>query len=285
MAPANDWSVSSFLPSMDELQGRAETLASSYRDADPFPHAVIDGLLDIQGLRDVADELPPKSKGTWRTYDTATELKHVFDRPELFGPAARRLSRELNATEFVRFLERLTGIHGLIPDPHLKSAGYFDVPTGGFLRPHVDFTTNDDLGLIRRVNALVYLNEDWSASWGGQLELWRSLDDGPVVEIVPELGRLVVFDTTNAPHGHPKAVGAPGARSRLCFSAYYFSSPLAADAPNVNSDVTWAKPSKAVRVARVANLFVPPIIASSAKTGRRAVRSRKAQRQARQTTG
>jgi hypothetical protein len=149
----------------------------------------------------------------------------VFDRPEGLDLAARALADELNGSELIRCLERLTGIDGLVPDPHRTSAGYFDVPTDGFLDIHVDFTRNRRLSLIRPINVLVYLNENWQPEWGGQLELSRSMDDGPVKEIVPLLNRTVVFPTPDAAHGHPKPITAPAGRSRLCFSAYYFTSP------------------------------------------------------------
>ena len=87
------------------------------------------------------------------------------------------------------------------------AAGYFDVRRGGFLDVHIDFARNPKLSLVRRVNVLVYLNQDWEDGWGGELELWRSLDDGPVQRIAPIFNRMVVFSTPGAAHGHPAAGG------------------------------------------------------------------------------
>ena len=206
------------------LLGLAGGLADSYAGAEPFPHAVIDGLFDTARLAAVAAELPRSAPG-WKVYDTPTERKRVFDRPEELGPLARGLADELNGTEFLRFLECLTGIDGLVPDPHLTDAGFIDVSTGGFLDVHLDFTRNRRLSLVRRVNVLVYLNDGWQPDWGGQLELWQTIADGPVQTIVPVMNRTVVFSTPDALHGHPTPVAAPGGRHRLCFSAYYFTSP------------------------------------------------------------
>ena len=255
---------------LTELLALADKLAGSYANADPFPHVVIDGLFDTGRLATVAEELPRDAPG-WKVYDTPTESKRVFDRPEDLGPAARALADELNGSEFVRFLERLTGIDGLIPDPHLTSAGYFDVPAGGFLDVHIDYTRNRRLSLVRRINVLVYLNEGWQPEWGGQLELWRSLDDGPVKQIVPLLNRTVVFSTPDAAHGHPKPITAPAGRTRLCFSAYYFTSP---DGERSRAHgVRFAggkKPGRKNTLRR----YLPPVLFDGVKSVRKRLRRR-----------
>ncbi|MGH8775568.1 MAG: 2OG-Fe(II) oxygenase [Jiangellaceae bacterium] len=258
----------------------ADEHAPSYATATPFPHVVIDGLFDTERLRAVAAELP-RDSASWKVYDTATERKRVLDRMEDFGRSARQLADELNSSEFVRFLERLTGIKGLIPDPHLNSAGYFDVPRGGFLDIHVDYTRNRKLALVRRINVLVYLNEDWEPEWGGQLELWPDLESGPVKQIVPLLNRTVVFSTPDAPHGHPKPISAPGDRSRLCFSAYYFTSPVRSDPSRAHHGVKFGeRTSRSRRYAM--RRFVPPIVLDSITSARR---KRRKARQAAASSG
>jgi hypothetical protein len=267
------------LPGLDELLALADGRAGAYASAQPFPHTIIDGLLDDEQLHRVAAEMPPRSAQGWTKWETLNEWKYVFDQPEHFGPAARRLHDALNSSEFVRFLERLTGIGGLVPDPHLTAAGYFDIEPGGFLNVHVDFTRNPRLNLDRRVNVLVYLNPNWEASWGGQLELWRSLDEGPVTEIVPLMGRMVVFSTPGAAHGHPKPVAAPDGRSRLCFSAYYFTSPDAPDGPADFHGVLFRSRSRRTsRALRAVRSLCPPILIDGVKLAIRQVRRRSVQR-------
>jgi hypothetical protein len=267
------------LPGLDELLALADRHAAAYRSADPFPHVVLDDVLDPDSLRRVAAEMPPRSAQGWTKWETLNEWKYVFDQPERFGPAARRLQESLNSSEFVRFLEHLTGIDGLIPDPHLAAAGYFDIERGGFLNVHIDVTRHRKLNLDRRVNVLVYLNPDWQASWGGQLELWRSLDDGPTAEIVPTMGRMVVFSTPGAAHGHPKPVVAPDGRSRLCFSAYYFTSPDAPDGPTDFHGVLFkSRSSETSRLLRAVRQLCPPIVLEGAKLGIRQLRRRAAER-------
>ena len=260
-------------PPLEDLLAQADAHADAYVAADPFPHGVYDGIFDLGGLRQVVAELPGRGE-SWTTWDTANEWKHCFDRPDRFGPAARQLCDELNGSEFVRYLERLTGIDGLIPDPHLTAAGYFEIERGGFLNVHVDFARNPKLSLVRRVNVLLYLNEGWEADWGGQLELWRSLEDGPVRSVVPLMNRMVVFTTPDAPHGHPRPVASPDGRSRLCFSAYYFTSPDKADSPEARNGVLFSEQPSRGGLGGIARRVTPPIAADWLRAARRWQRRR-----------
>jgi hypothetical protein len=261
---------------LPDLLARAAVLADSYAGAEPFPHVVIDGLFDTARLAAVAEELPSRAPG-WKVYDTPTERKQVFDRPEDLGPLARGLADELSGTEFVRFLECLTGIDGLVPDPHLTEAGFIDVPPGGFLHLHLDFTRSRRLSLVRRVNVLVYLNDGWQSEWGGQLEFWRTATDGPVQRIVPVINRTVVFSTPDALHGHPEPVAAPGGRHRLCFSAYYFTSPDADRARAHGVRFVAGRPPSSWK-QRVRRLLPPVLYDYLKSVRRRIVRARKRSR-------
>ncbi len=266
-------------PPLDDLLALADRSASAYASADPFPHAVIDGLFDVDVLRQVVAEIPSRERPGWTTWDTTNEWKYVFDQPEHFGPGARLLADTMASSEFLRFLERLTGVAGLQADPHYTAAGYFQIERGGFLDVHLDFARNPKTQLVRRVNALVYLNDDWDAAWGGQLELWRSLEGPKVAEVVPLMNRMVVFSTPDAAHGHPQPVTAPPGRSRLCFSAFYYSSPDLADAPTTRHGVLFSEQSyQAKASATLVKRLLPPILADGVRAARRAARRRAVER-------
>ena len=79
---------------------------------------------------------------------------------------------ELNGEAFLKFLEEMTGISGLIPDPYFVGGGMHETKRGGHLGVHADFNIHDKLKLERKLNLLIYLNEDWSPEFGGELELW-----------------------------------------------------------------------------------------------------------------
>ena len=78
----------------------------------------------------------------------------------------------MNSFEMLLWLEALTGIEGLIPDPYFGGGGLHQIEPGGFLKIHADFNVHPKLKLDRRLNMLIYLNKDWRDEYGGHLELW-----------------------------------------------------------------------------------------------------------------
>ena len=102
--------------------------------------------------------------------------------------------REFNSRQFTLFLETLTGIDNLIPDPYFIGGGIHLSGPGDFLKIHADFNWHHKLQAYRRVNALLYLPEEWDESWGGALEFWdremtRAVDHG-LPEVQPARGVL-----------------------------------------------------------------------------------------------
>lgn len=254
---------------LERLMQIAAARSGDYRGAAPFPHIMLDGLFSDALLEQAVAELPAAS-AKWTTYNTVNESKQVCSDASLFGPTAEIIVHALNSAPFVRFLERLTGITGLIPDPHLHAAGYMKVSPGGFLGLHYDFATQRELKLDRRINVLLYLNRDWQSDWGGALELHSSdrVTDPAHKEVTiePLFNRVAIFNTPNALHGHRKPLTCPKGRARLCLSWYYYTAP---PVPG------WAARSKAVEfrgkmdprrfAIKAANLLTPPIVFEMAR--------------------
>jgi hypothetical protein len=151
-------------------------------------------------------------------------VKSAEPRWEAFGPATRRLVAELNSGPFLASLTALTGIEGLIADGTLTGGGQHQIARGGRLGVHADFPEHPENGLARRLNVIVYLNEDWQPEWGGALELWDADMARCVRRVQPELGRLVVFSTTRtAFHGHPDPLQCPEGVTRKSLALFYFT--------------------------------------------------------------
>ena len=89
------------------------------------------------------------------------------------GIYTRLLFHVMKSSTMVRFLEELSGIKHIVPDPHFFGSGlHFTDGDRGKLNIHADFNVLPDYNIDRRVNAFIYLNEDWSDDYGGHLELW-----------------------------------------------------------------------------------------------------------------
>ena len=209
----------------DECRAAGRSLAERYQNASPFPHVVIDDFLDPEILRGVLAGFP--SSEDKRYFDRDQErLKFHFSPQEVQSGLIRNLFAELNSEAFIGFLEELTGIDGLIADPYFEGGGLHETKRGGHLGVHADFNAHPKLKLERKLNLLIYLNDDWNDEYGGQLELWDREMKACAVRVKPVFGRAVIFSTAlDSFHGHPDALNCPPERSRRSIATYYYAAP------------------------------------------------------------
>ena len=208
----------------ERLQPLAEQHRREYAGADPYPHIVIDDLLPSVLLEPVLAEVPKPGEMGWIEFDDARGKKLASKTETQFGNATRALLYQLNSSVFIDFLETLTGIRGLIPDPHFWGGGVHQIVRGGFLKVHTDFNLHPRLKLDRRLNLLLYLNHEWKEEWGGHLELWDRGMTECRKRILPIFGRCVVFSTTDfSNHGHPDPLNCPEGTTRKSLALYYYS--------------------------------------------------------------
>ena len=207
-----------------ELDGIDE-LAKTYQSNQPFPHVVLDDFLPEAFIRAILEHFPSKEDCTVFRNKLNVEGKRGY-RPDNLGDSPCRHYLSLfNSGPFLKLVEKITGVEGLIPDPYFEGGGFHEIDSGGRLDVHTDFNLYDRLKLIRKINLLIYLNEDWDASYGGDLELWRGSEK--YVSIEPLLNRCVIFDTDKESlHGHPKPLTCPPDRSRRSIAIYYYVSPV-----------------------------------------------------------
>jgi Rps23 Pro-64 3,4-dihydroxylase Tpa1-like proline 4-hydroxylase len=133
---------------------------------------------------------------------------------------------ELNSPAILRFLQAMTGIKGLIADPYYSGGGLHETKSGGHLGVHADFNLNKPLKLERRLNLLIYLNDDWPADYGGELELWDREMKTCHHRVPPLIGNAVVFNTSlDSFHGQPDPVRCPPDRGRRSIATYYYTAP------------------------------------------------------------
>jgi hypothetical protein len=206
------------------LTALARRHAASFASAEPFPHVVIDDFLDPELAQHLAAALPPSSAPGWDRYEDRGRTQKLAMVDEAVMPRPVRATLwALNSGPSIRFLEQLTGITGLVPDPHLVGGGIHRIERGGFLDVHADFNRHHAISLDRRLNLLLYLNPEWDPAWGGDLELWDR-SGRCVHKIAPLMNRCVVFATTDdALHGHPLPLDCPPGRARCSLALYYYT--------------------------------------------------------------
>lgn len=213
-----------------------------FQNAQPFPHVYIDDFLSPELVAAVNAEFASTNFGSlcesgYKIASSAKQKKlHCFhkERDEneskksavldesLMGPNTRLVFGLLKSSMFVAFLEQVTGIDDIIPDPHYRGSGLHQTEPGGFLRVHADFNRYERYKLDRRVNVFLFLNEDWDRSWGGALELWPRDMSTCEQKIQPFFNRLVIFRTTDfSYHGYTDPIRSPYPRRSV--SMYYYT--------------------------------------------------------------
>ncbi|CDF81535.1 2OG-Fe(II) oxygenase [Pseudomonas sp. QL9] len=217
----------------DSLGAQLAGLAKQYQNNSPYPHIVIDDFLPPAVLDRLLKEYPhDQHSPLWN--DASHKDKSSGEYVQLLKrnirdslqmpPTYRQLFWELNSHAFLGALAALTGIANLIPDPNLRGAGIHQIGRGGFLKVHADFSTHREFGLDRRLNFLLYLNENWQENWGGHLELWDGEMKGPPRRVLPVVNRCVVFSTTATSfHGHPHPLTCPDGTYRKSLALYYYT--------------------------------------------------------------
>lgn len=216
----------------DRLYSIAETQREAFQAASPFPSIVIDDFFDAESYRTISECFPPPSSPIWKKPENEhTRGKYVTRRgasdlkERLYDEPARRVFFELNSSLFLHFLTTLTGISGLVPDPYFAEGGFHCSENGGHLDIHADFSHHDQTGLERRLNLLLYLNDQWQPEYGGELSLYDT-DLQPVRTFQPIANRCIVFETSDTSyHGHPNPLRMPDGVFRKSIALYYYTLP------------------------------------------------------------
>lgn len=194
--------------------------AESFQTARPFPHVVIDDFLDYPN--EIASHWPQQD-ANWTRHKHKNVGRQFLGDETKYSPLFRAFAQSVNSRRFLLFLEALSGITGLLPDPYFVGGGAMSAGRGDHLAMHCDFNWHYKLHAHRRLNALFYLTPGWDYKWGGGLLL---TNDARTYEtsIVPRFNRLVVFKVTDQSwHGQPAPLECPEGVRRNVFSAFYYT--------------------------------------------------------------
>jgi Rps23 Pro-64 3,4-dihydroxylase Tpa1-like proline 4-hydroxylase len=224
----SDTSVMNALLS-DQFTQRLETLAQAkaeeYKANRPYPHIYFDNFLPVDVAEAALRDFPEPKEVDWHSYkDVNQHKKLAFDVVEKLPQSIRDVLYFLNTRPMLKFLETLTGIQSVLPDPNYVGGGLHQIRPGGLLEVHADFSYHNGLRLDRRINVLIYLNKDWEEEYGGHFELWDREVKRAEKKILPIFNRCAIFSTTSVSfHGHPVPLACPPDRNRKSIATYYYS--------------------------------------------------------------
>jgi len=191
---------------------------------DPVPYTIIDDFLPRDIFNIVVKEIDDISSESWTVFANETSSREEV-RNFVTAPHIQTLSNSMQGPSFLKWLEAITGVEKLIPDPYLRGGGITSVSTGNKLGLHTDFNWNEQLRLTRQVNLIVYLNPVWEDSWGGNLEFWNFENTECVTSISPKPNRLAIWNySKQLIHGHPQPLTCPENIQRQNLIQFYYNS-------------------------------------------------------------
>jgi Rps23 Pro-64 3,4-dihydroxylase Tpa1-like proline 4-hydroxylase len=191
----------------------------------PFPHFVLDNLIDPISLEEIFRELSILEK-----QDPTNLYKSEFGEKKewKFFPenlkSLNSLLEYLSSQEFICILKSKFQIDNSIeiyPDATYDGGGYVISPPKSFLGYHADFNFSNKIGKYRVLNILIYMNQNYHESQGGKLHLLDSNSKTVEKMVEPLANRLLAFFTDDKSfHG----VGMnQGKFYRRSFNLYYYS--------------------------------------------------------------
>ncbi|GEM_PF-4267454 len=211
------------LVNFNKIDENIEKLKLSYLKS-PQPHFCLDDILiDSKERRELIDTVEdPTLIDRMKLYSFLSTRSYETLGEEDIPPQAASVISDLTSERFIKILENITGFEDIVADSSVATGGLVFIPKNSFGGLHLDdgchpFNPN----LERRLTLLLYLNEDWSDENGGHLEFWDMKNKVKTKEILPELGRLVIFDCKDLVHSVATVKGEDGKIRRAITIWYY----------------------------------------------------------------
>lgn len=203
-----------------------ESLAKAFSGSKLFPFVVIEGFLQDEFAREVAEAYPSFRRALEEGFSfnyVNERLKVQISDSHRFPEPVRWLNEALASPDFLADLEAITGVQSLLADEELAGGGMHLTGSGGRLDVHVDFNYVKERKLHRRLNLLLYLNPVWEESWGGCVELWDRKVKCCQHSFAPILNRCLIFETSDISYHSAAPVTCPPSVSRKSFATYYYT--------------------------------------------------------------
>ena len=203
---------------LSALNSQSDGLREVFATNTPFPHVVVDNLFPPQLISDLVSEFPTPSDQSWDrsvVEGIQVKLRSNWTTEDDISPVTAEVVNFFNSGSFMKSLSTITGVQRLISDPYFTGGGRNCILPGGVLDVHADGNWHDAMGVHRRLNAILYLNENWKEEWGGHFELWDRNLAGCVKAVSPLANRLLIFETHDFTyHGHPNPLACPEGENR-----------------------------------------------------------------------
>ncbi len=204
-------------------------LGDRFRTAHPFPHLVLDHFFSDDFAENLLSFFPVFDPSKAINELGLVGKKAVHTKLGDLKEPYRKLDELFKSDEFLKFMSTITGVPELLYDPEYVGGGTHENLEGQELDPHVDFNFHPDRKWHRRLNMLIYLNNEWKESWGGSIELhsdpWNPPQD-EVQSFIPLMNRCVLFETSERSWHGFKKIQLPESKkglSRKSIAVYFYT--------------------------------------------------------------
>jgi Rps23 Pro-64 3,4-dihydroxylase Tpa1-like proline 4-hydroxylase len=202
----------------------AETIAEAYKNANPFSHVVLDDFISEDVVRPISAQIHTERATLPVHFDDDVQKNKTISTGSAVPRLLRLLAAKLGSAEFLRYLESVTGLKGLVPDPYYNTEyGYYHVVgPGGVLGSHVDHSHHQSLKIPHVLNLVVYLTENWDENEGGALCLFNSNGREVIKKIPSKFNRAAIFAASPIAFHGVEPIDRSSTRKRhSIYFAYY----------------------------------------------------------------
>jgi len=203
---------------------KVQELKKAFEAGKPCKHVVLPNFLDEEFATSLYEHFPKMDslKVKRKSLNENKNEDYHFDR---FHPNFTLVKKALAHPEFIKNIEIITGLSGLVTTDDALGAGVHQGCPGSYVDVHIDSNYNTKEDLWRRLNFLVYLNKEWKPEYGGDLELWDQKMTKCETKVPCDWNRAVIFLTDETtPHGYRK-INIPDHETRKSFYTYYSTPP------------------------------------------------------------
>lgn len=195
----------------------------TFKEGLPIPLISLPNFLPIDDAYTLNKECNYIPYDLWKKF--TRNGSHMIEYNNLDGMSqGAQMVNVLNSSPFIKYLEELTGIKSLLPDPHLIGAGYSRSFKGDSLKVHTDFNWNEELKLHRALSLIIYLTPGWEKEWGGGLSFYnRDLEEQYTADCLFNTALIWKYGKYGY-HGYPNPINCPKDKSRNTLRLFYYIS-------------------------------------------------------------
>lgn len=203
-----------------------ESLLTQYNNSSPIKHVIIDNFFPNDLYTQICSNIKNYPINKWIYKNLGNTSGPRKETRDFTGSTLLQdVMLQLAGHNFVSWMTKITGIEGIIPDPHYLGAGITSTPRNSQLGLHIDFNWNNTLKLNRIFNLIIYSNLEWKSEWNGQLEFWNNNKTEKLLVIEPLPNRLIFWEyEQELYHGFTEPILCPMDIERQNLMAIYYSS-------------------------------------------------------------